>query len=68
MDWRYITIPEMHEFLSDFSEVSYTTTGFMGCFGRTPWQWSFLGNLDQAFGAKLVPESWRYITIGVARK
>jgi SAM-dependent methyltransferase len=68
MDWRYITIPEMHEFLADFSDISYTTTGLMGCFGRTPWQWSLLGNLDQAIAARMVPESWRYITIGVARK
>jgi SAM-dependent methyltransferase len=68
MSWRYITIPEMSEYLSIFENVSYTTVGFLGCFGRTPMQWSLFGNFDRAIGDKLVPPSWRYIAIGVARK
>jgi SAM-dependent methyltransferase len=68
MEWRYITIPEMQEYLSIFAEVNYTTVGFLGCFGRSPAQWSLFGNIDRAFGDKLVPASWRYIAIGVARK
>lgn len=66
--WRYVTIQEMLEYLSIFSEVKYTTAGFMGSFGRTSVQRSFLGRMDRIIVDKLVPKAWRYIMIGIARK
>ena len=64
--WRYVTIEEMKEYLSVFSKVKYTTVGFLGCFGRTPIQKSLLGKLDRCIADKLVPQTWRYIIIGIA--
>jgi len=66
--WRYVTIQEMNEYLSIFSEVKYTTVGFLGCFGRTSFQRLLLGKMDRIIADKLVPEIWRYIIIGIARK
>jgi ubiquinone/menaquinone biosynthesis C-methylase UbiE len=66
--WRYVTIPEMKEFLSVFSEVEYRTAGFLSVFGINSFQRSVLGKIDRIIADKLVPKSWRYIIIGVARK
>ncbi len=67
--WRYVTIEEMQGMLSGiFSDVKYTTAGFMGAFGRTEYQRKILGYLDRNFVSYLVPGKWRYIIIGVARK
>lgn len=66
--WRYVTIAEIEAYLSLFSEVKYTTVGFLGSFGRTPLQRSILGKLDRIIADKLVPQTWRYIIIGIARK
>lgn len=67
-EWRYLTIEEMHNYLSIFSEVHYMTLGFLATFGRTPWQRTLLGKLDRLIVDQLVPQSWHYIMIGVARK
>jgi len=66
--WRYISIGEMHEFLSPFSSVHYETVGFAGAFGRTELQRNLLGVLDQAILDSIVPKTWRYIVVGVAKK
>lgn len=66
--WRYVTIQEMKEYLSVFSEVKYTPVGFLGSFGRTLFQRLILGKVDGIISNKLVPESWHYIIIGIARK
>ena len=67
--WRYVTIKEILEMLNTlFSEVKYTTAGFLGTFGRTDFQRKILGTLDQAFIASLVPKDWRYIIFGIAKK
>jgi SAM-dependent methyltransferase len=66
--WRYVSIQEMKEYLSIFSEAKYTTVGFLGTFGRSESQRAILGKIDRIIADKLVPESWRYIVIGVARK
>lgn len=66
--WRYVTIGEMKEYLSAFSHFEYTTVGFLGAFGRTPLQRRVLGRIDRVIADRLVPESWRYIIIGVASK
>jgi SAM-dependent methyltransferase len=66
--WRYLTIAEMLEFLKPFSEVSYTTFGFTGTFGRSEKQRDVLGRMDKALFDRIVPPGWRYIMAGVARK
>jgi SAM-dependent methyltransferase len=66
--WRYVSVAEMREFLSPFSSVHYRTVGFAGAFGRTESHRNLLGLLDQAAFNYLVPATWRYIIVGVAKK
>lgn len=66
--WRYISVAEMEEFLAPFSNVQYRTVGFAGAFGRSEPQRNLLGFLDQTVLNYTVPENWRYIIVGVARK
>jgi SAM-dependent methyltransferase len=66
--WRYVSIEEMRDFLRPFASVSYCTIGFAGVFGRTGRQRAILGTLDRALLDGMVPESWRYVIAGVARK
>jgi len=66
--WRYVSIEEMLRFLDIFIEVRYTTVGFLGAFGLNEFQRTVLGRIDKAIIDKLVPETWRYIVIGVAKK
>jgi SAM-dependent methyltransferase len=66
--WRYVSIPEMLEYLSPFASIDYDTTGFSGLFGRSPALSRALGKADGAFFDKVAPPHWRYIMFGVARK
>ncbi len=65
---RYVTIEEMLGFLTDFSDVKFSTTGMLGAFGRSESQRRFLAALDRAALNAIVPPSWHYIIYGVARK
>ena len=65
--WRYVTIQEIKEMLEMFSEVKYTTIGFLGCFGRNAVLSDFLGHIDVCC-EKLVGEKNRYILSCVAKK
>ncbi|WP_139904503.1 class I SAM-dependent methyltransferase [Clostridium thermarum] len=66
--WRYPSISEIKEFLYNFSCVYYLTTGFLGTLGRSESQRNILGNIDSIFSNRIIPERWRYIVVGVARK
>ncbi len=66
--WGYVTVNEMTEYLSAFSNVNYTTLGFLATFGRNESQRKFLGILDNKVLNKVVPKHWHYIIIGVAKK
>jgi hypothetical protein len=66
--WRYVFVAEMEEFLSPFSNVQYRTIGFSGAFGRSERQRKILGILDQTIFNYTIPNAWRYIMVGVARK
>jgi SAM-dependent methyltransferase len=66
--WRYPSIFEIKEFLCNFSCVNYLTTGFLGNLGRSEGQRNLLGSIDSIFSNHIVPERWRYIVVGVARK
>lgn len=66
--WRYPSITEMLGYLSPFARVDYTTIGFAGTFGRSERQRNALGSMDRILIDRMVPASWKYIMVGVARK
>ncbi len=66
--WRYLTIEEMHEFLAPFGEKHLATNGFAGTFGRTEAQRNLLALGDRLIFERIIPERWKYIIAGVARK
>jgi SAM-dependent methyltransferase len=66
--WRYVSIPEMEEFLKPFSRIQYDVLGFAGAFGRTERQRSILALLDKVFFNYTLPDSYKYIMVGVATK
>lgn len=66
--WRYVTIDEMKEFLAPFSETEFRSIGFAGTFGRTEKQRDVLALADKFIFEHIVPDSWKYIIAGVARK
>jgi SAM-dependent methyltransferase len=66
--WRYVTVTEMKEFLAPFSSIQYRTVGFAGALGRSELQRDVLGRLDTKALNYMVPEDWRYIIVGVAKK
>lgn len=66
--WRYVSIEEMAEFLSPFSQVRFRTLGFAGALGRSEAQRNWLGLFDQVLLDHLLPNRWKYILVGVAKK
>lgn len=66
--WRYVTIEEMKEFLAPFSHTEFRSIGFAGTFGRTERQRDWLALCDKVLFEHIVPDSWKYIIAGVARK
>ncbi len=65
--WRYINLDELPNLFSVFQDVFYTCNGLLGAFGRTEKQRRILGYLDSLI-VKLMPDRWKYIVIGAARK
>jgi SAM-dependent methyltransferase len=66
--WRYVSVADLMDFFDPFMSVSYATWGVLGVLGRTERQRSLLGRMDQMFLNACVPDHWRYIAAGVARK
>lgn len=66
--WRYVSIQEMKELLEDFSKTEYFSTGFFSNLGRNEKQRNLLAAIDDLLINHLVPEQWKYILIGVAKK
>ena len=66
--WRYVTIEEMKEFLAPFSETEFKAIGFAGTLGRTDAQRDLLARVDSLLFEHVVPDNWKYIIAGVARK
>jgi len=66
--WRYVTIDEMKEFLAPFSQTDLRTIGFAGTLGRTEGQRNLLALTDKILFEHIVPDRWKYIIAGVARK
>ncbi len=66
--WKYMTIVEMINHLSIFNDYQFITVGFLGQLGKQEWTRYLFGTLDRMVVDALVPKSWRYLIIGVARK
>lgn len=66
--WRYVSIDEMCEFLKRFSFKKYITTGFLAALGRSEGQRRALCTIDRLLANRFVPDRWKYIIVGVARK
>jgi SAM-dependent methyltransferase len=66
--WGYVSVAELRHYLAPFPSVEYETRGFAGTFGRSQAQRRLLGRLDRAGLDRLVPSTWRYIMMGIARK
>lgn len=66
--WRYISIQEIKELFQDFSKTEYFSTGFFSNLGRNEKQRQLLATIDDMFINHIVPEQWKYIVIGVAKK
>ncbi len=66
--WRYVSVKEMNEFLQDFSSFEIKTTGVLGTFGRNEGQRNFLSKIDELVLNRICPNSWKYISYGIAVK
>jgi SAM-dependent methyltransferase len=66
--WRYLSTGELVEFMEPFASVTCRTFGVLGTFGRSERQRMILGRIDKLVVNALVPASWRYLAVGVARK
>ncbi len=66
--WRYVSLNEMKMFLQKFSSVDIDTTGVAATFGRNESQRKMLATVDKMFLNRISPDSWKYITFGIATK
>ena len=65
--WNYLKYRDINQIFGKFKNVKYETVGFFGAFGRTEKQRNMLGKLDNLL-APFIPESSRYIVMGIAEK
>lgn len=66
--WNYPTLNQMLTSQQCFDKVAYRVRGFAGAFGRTESQRSLFSYFDKFFFDPLLPQSWKYIMYGIARK
>ena len=68
-NWYFFSLDELIALLDKHYEVvSYSTTGFLACFGRNEWQKNILGFLDKNIINHIIPQKWNYIFFGVFKK
>ncbi len=65
--WRYLSLAEINALLKKFAALDIETTGFLSVLGRNEKQRSLLASADEQLN-KLVPQSWNYISYGIAEK
>ena len=65
--WRYLRWTDDADLLEGFDLLCAARFGFLANLGRSEAQRRFLGRID-AFLLPLIPASWRYILVVVARK
>jgi SAM-dependent methyltransferase len=66
--WRYVSMDEMKEFLSDFSQIEIKSNGVLATFGRKENQRKMLYAIDNLILNRICPSSWKYISYGIAIK
>jgi len=66
--WRYVSVGEMKRYMQGFRTYSLECTGFAGLLGRSEKQRNLFASLDQALINYVVPDTWKYIVYGIARK
>lgn len=66
-DLRYLSIKDLKNLCSKYNELFVQPWGFLGTFGRTEKQRNVLGKIDR-YISWFIPERWRYIAIGLAKK
>jgi SAM-dependent methyltransferase len=66
--WRYISLPEMYEFLKPYKKYQIRTNGVMATFGRSEKQRTLLSVADRTFLNHISPKKWKYICYGIATK
>ena len=68
-NWYFFSLDELIILIKKHYEVvSYSTTGFLACFGRSEWQKNILGFLDKFILNHIIPKKWNYIFFGVFKK
>lgn len=65
--WNYLKFEEIEEIFCSFEKLQFITVGFLGAFGRTPWQKRILSHVDSVL-EPMIPPSKKYIVIGIATK
>ncbi len=65
--WYYPSIKELIGYSKNFESFQYKTIGFLSPFGRSEKQRKALSKFDHFF-APIIPKSWKYILISIARK
>ena len=66
--WRYVSLNEMKTFLKVFSSVDIKATGILATLGRNENQRNILSSVDKLLLNKISPDSWKYISFGIAEK
>lgn len=66
--WRYVTVKELAPHLAEYSSHEIRTTGFLAMFGPRERERTALAVADDRLFNRLVPESWHYVSYGVATK
>jgi SAM-dependent methyltransferase len=66
--WNYLSLEDLHHFLTKFSSFEIKTNGVIGTFGRTEKQRRILATMDDLIFNKIIPSRWKYIAYGVAQK
>ena len=66
--WNYQSIDSLLALTKKFSSLKYQTKGFLGAFGPNEKTRKIFGKIDTLIFDKIIPQNWRYIFIGVAKK
>jgi SAM-dependent methyltransferase len=66
--WNYVSLEDLHQYLSPFASHEIKATGVLATFGRNEGQRKFLAAADKALFNHICPARWKYIAYGVAEK
>jgi SAM-dependent methyltransferase len=66
--WNYLRIEEVSHLFKPYSSLAVGSAGFLGAFGRSEQQRSWLALMDSFLFDRMLPSSMHYILFGVATK